>query len=105
MTEAHGPPRGSALNAFPSRVARSTDRLQPFLADELEVIEEALLSLDAVFGAPDGPPQDHAQHRIGVFRGERDRARAAHAAAQDVRLLVAEVLEAGRVPARRSAPT
>jgi hypothetical protein len=58
-----------------------------------EMIGEALVRLDAVFGAADGPPQDHAERSLGVRDGKGEHARATHAAADEMRALDAQVLE------------
>jgi hypothetical protein len=69
------------------------DRLQPVLADECEVLGEALLALDAVFRAAYGPPQDHALHDVRIPGRERDRDGAPHAAAKQLRGGVSQVVE------------
>ena len=55
MTEAHGPPRGSAPNGLPSLRDERDDRLEPVLLDEREMLGEALVAADAIPGAADRP--------------------------------------------------
>src|SRR5712692_5278419 len=56
------------------------------------MIREALVSADAVFGAADRPPENHAQHHLGVGDAESDDRAAAHTATQKMRGLEIRVL-------------
>jgi hypothetical protein len=67
--------------------------LEAVLLHEREVLGETLLALDAIFRAADGPPEDHAHHRLRMRRGECDRDGATHAAADEMRALDLQVAE------------
>ena len=69
------------------------DAIHAVLLDERQVLREARMRLDAVLRAADRPPEQHAQRRRGIRDAERHDARAAHAAAHEMRALDAEMLE------------
>ncbi len=93
MTEAHGPPRGSAPNGLPSFFISVTTPLEAVAGDEVQVIGEALMARQPVFDPADRPVQHHALHHFRVRSGERRNRRTAHAAAHEMRARDAEMIE------------
>ena len=70
MTEAQGPPRGSVPKGLPSLPTRATTAFEPVLLHEGQVLGEALVARQTIFGAADRPIEDHAQHALGVGDAE-----------------------------------
>ncbi len=67
--------------------------LEAMLFDVRQMLGESRVAVDSILRAADRPPQHEAPRRLRVRNTKRDRGRAPHAAAQDVRAVDAEMLE------------
>jgi hypothetical protein len=93
MTLTQGPDPGVLREALVVAVGQCDDLLETVLVEERQVPCEASVLGDAVPGSPGRGVQHHAGGGLGVGHGEHGRDGAADAAAHQVRLLDAEVLE------------
>jgi len=93
ITEAQGPPRGSALNALAFLHHQRDHAREAALLDVGEMVGEALVRADTVFRAAHRPVENHANHSLWMGDAEGDHRAAAHATAHEMRALEIQVIE------------
>ena len=71
MTEAQGPPRGSAAERLAVPADECHDLCEPVLLHEGQMLGETLVAAETIFGAAHRPIEDHAQHALRMGDGER----------------------------------